>query len=179
MADVQTPLARISLHAPQGMITLRGDLSDAVLQKAATDVAGVDMPGQREARCAEDRAICWMSPDELLVMCPHDAVSESVAAMQKALAGQHALVVDVSDTRSNFRITGKDAREVLAKTAPVDLAPGRFDPPMFRRTRLAQVPAAFWMRDEETFQLFCLRSHTEYVQSLLETAADAAPTGLF
>jgi len=40
---------------------------------------------------------------------------------------------------------------VMAKLAPVDLVPGQFEPGMIRRTRISQVPAAFWMKDEQTF----------------------------
>ena len=164
-------LARIEALGPQGMITLRGDLGSAAVKKAATGVTGVDMPGTREARFDDVQGICWMSPDELLVLCPYDAVAENIAKMQAALGKAHALVADVSDARACFTVSGPKAREVLAKLAPVDLAPGRFEPPMFRRTRLAQAPAAFWMRDADTFQIVAFRSHATYVFELLKTAA--------
>ena len=91
--------------------------------------------------------------------------------MQATLEGEHALVVDVSDARASFIVRGRAARDVMAKLAPVDLAPGQFEPGMFRRTRLAQVPVAFWMPTPEMFQLVCFRSHAVYVRDLLETAA--------
>jgi sarcosine oxidase subunit gamma len=42
---------------------------------------------------------------------------------------------------------------------------------MFRRTRMAQVPAALWLADPETFQVICFRSHARYVFDLLCVAA--------
>ena len=57
----------------RGMITLRGDLASAELQKAATGVTGVDFPGQREAKTDGQRGICWMSSDELLLSPDADA----------------------------------------------------------------------------------------------------------
>jgi sarcosine oxidase subunit gamma len=42
---------------------------------------------------------------------------------------------------------------------------------MFRRSRLAQVPAAFWMPDAETFQIVCFRSVARYMFDLLSIAA--------
>ncbi|MBW4707727.1 sarcosine oxidase subunit gamma [Roseobacter sp. YSTF-M11] len=155
----------------QGMITLRGDLSAAAVKNAATGVAAVDMPGQGEANCVENRGICWMSPDELLVLCPYETVAANIEKMQQTLGIQHALVANVSDARASFRLGGPRAREVLAKLCPVDLSPGAFTPGMFRRTRMAQVPAAFWMRNADTFQIICFRSQARYVFDLLKISA--------
>lgn len=164
-------MADVREIGPVGMITLRGDLSAAAIRKAATGVAGVDMPGQGEAIFEGESGLCWMSPDELLVVCPYDKVAGTLEKLYKALGEAHALAVDVSDARAVFRLSGADAREVLAKLAPVDLAPGSFEPGMFRRTRVAQVPAAFRMVDVETFEIICFRSVARYVFDLLKTAA--------
>ncbi len=164
-------IAEIHEVGPQGMITLRGDLASAKVKNAATGVAAVDMPGQGEATCVEERGICWMSPDELLVLCPYDTVEANIAKMRKTLGKTHSLVANVSDARAVFHIKGPAAREVVAKLSPVDLSPDVFKPGMFRRTRLAQVAAAFWMRDAETFEVICFRSVAPYVFELLKTAA--------
>ncbi len=155
----------------QGMITLRGDLGPAGVKAAATGVAGVDMPSIRQANVAGDSGICWMSPDELLVLCPYDGVVDSVEKMQSALGDSHALAINVSDARASFRVSGPMAREVMAKLCPVDLSPEAFRPGDFRRTRMAQVAAAFWMVDDETFQIICFRSVADYVFGLLKAAA--------
>ncbi|WP_299690293.1 sarcosine oxidase subunit gamma family protein [uncultured Tateyamaria sp.] len=164
-------IARITEGGLQGMITLRGDLANTSIKNAATGVAAVDMPAQGKANCVEDRGIAWMSPDEVLVLCPYEAVDANLAKMHATLGETFALAVDVSDARAVFLVEGAQAREVMAKLAPVDLSPEAFTPGMFRRTRLAQVPAAFWMRDATTFQIVCFRSHAAYVFDLLRTAA--------
>ncbi|MGC3936419.1 sarcosine oxidase subunit gamma [Roseobacter sp. EG26] len=164
-------IATITEVPLQGMITLRGDLSTTAVKNAATGVAAVDMPGQGEANCVENRGICWMSPDELLVLCPYETVAANIELMQKTLGDAHALAVNVSDARASFRVGGGRAREVIAKLCPVDLSPDAFKPGMFRRTRMAQVPAAFWMRDEDSFQIICFRSQAQYVFDLLTVAA--------
>lgn len=155
----------------QGMITLRGPLADPAIKNAATGVAAVDFPGQGMANCVEDRGICWMSPDELLVLCPYGTVQPNLEKMQATLAKAHATVADVSDARAVFRLSGPKAREVLAKLVPVDLSPDAFKAGMFRRTRMAQVPAAFWLHEAEMFQIVCFRSHAQYVFDLLRVAA--------
>lgn len=169
-------IATIAEAPMQGMITLRGDLNAAAVQKAATEASGVAMPTAGQATVTETGGLCWMSPDELLVLCPYADVATVLERMTQTLGTIHALAVDVSDARASFLVSGPHAREVMAKLAPVDLAPDRFTAGMFRRTRMAQVPAAFWLRDAETFQIVCFRSHATYMFDLLKTAATPGST---
>lgn len=164
-------IATITEAPLQGMITLRGPLADPEVKNAATGVAAVDMPGQGQANCVEDRGICWMSPDELLVLCPYDTVADNLDKMHATLANTHALAVNVSDARAVFDLSGPCAREVLAKLVPVDLHPDVFTTGKFRRTRMAQVPAAFWLHAPDSFRIVCFRSHAQYLFDLLKTAA--------
>ncbi len=164
-------IARIEECGLQGMITLRGDLSDKLVIKAVKDATGQKMPGQREAFVDGETGVCWMSPDELLVLVPYAEVQAKLAAMQDALSGVHALAVNVSDARAVFRVSGSTAREVLGKVAPVDFSSDAFQPGQIRRTRLAQVAGAFWMDDAESFRVVCFRSVADYVFKLLKVAA--------
>lgn len=155
----------------RGMITLRGDLSDKVIAKAVKDVTGVAIPGQREIALNGDKGAAWMSPDELLLMVPYAEAQGAVADLNAALSGVHSLAVNVSDARVVLRVQGAGAREVLAKLAPVDFDADAFGTGQIRRSRLAQVPAAFWMSGEDEFTVVAFRSVAEYVFNLLKTAA--------
>lgn len=170
-ASHMTGIAEIIEIGPLGMITLRGDLDSKHIRKAAIAVAGVDFPGARMCNCEGESGIAWMSPDELLVMCPYAEVPAALEKIHQAKDKHHALAANVSDARAVFQVKGPYAREVMAKLAPVDLDASVFTPGMFRRTRMAQVPAAFWMRDDETFQVICFRSVAQYVFDLLKIAA--------
>ncbi|MEM1234604.1 MAG: sarcosine oxidase subunit gamma, partial [Pseudomonadota bacterium] len=64
----------------RGMITLRGDLGELA--------AAVSVP--EPGNVAGD--IAWMSPDELLAMCPPADVEARIAALRQAMAGKHHLV---------------------------------------------------------------------------------------
>lgn len=161
-------IRELGLH---GMITLRGDLSAAKVKSAAKAAAGADVPKQGQVSVTDKGGLAWMSPDELLVMCAYGSVAGTLAKMQKSLAKTHALAVNVSDARAVFEVSGANAREVMAKLTPVDLSPEAFSPGMFRRSRLAQVPAAFWMTGEDTFRIICFRSVADYVFGILKMAA--------
>ncbi|MEL6450837.1 MAG: sarcosine oxidase subunit gamma family protein [Pseudomonadota bacterium] len=155
----------------QGMITLRGDLNTPPLRAAATQVTGAAMPGQGQASFADTGGLCWMSPDELLVLVDYAQVQAHLATMTDLLGSAHALAANVSDARASFVVSGAYAREVMAKLVPVDLSRDAFGPGMFRRTRMAQVAAAFWMPDPDSVRIICFRSQAQYVFDLLKTAA--------
>ncbi len=102
---------------------------------------------------------------------PYGAVNDALTSIDKALKRQHYLAVNVSDARAVFCLSGPGAREVIAKLCPVDMSKGAFKPGQFRRTRMAQVPAAFWM-EEDSITIICFRSVADYVFNLLKNAAE-------
>lgn len=161
----------------QGMVTLRGDLSASALQDAVKAATGQDIPTQRGILGGFGAGVAWMSPDELMLFCDAEKASALAELLDQALSTSHHLVVDVSDARTAFALEGQDVRGVIAKLAPVDMAPGQFEPGEIRRTRLAQIPAAFWMPDRETLHVLCFRSVARYAFDVLRHAADT-PLGI-
>lgn len=163
--------ARVDRLPPRGMVTIRADFAAAGMQAAILAATGCVMPGPRRIAFTGNRALAWMSPDEAMLFLPEAEAADLPAAIDRALAPQHHLAVDMSDARALFRIKGPGARAVLAKGAPVDLAPAAFGPGDFRRSRLGQVAAAFWMPAPDVFELMCFRSVADFVADWLETAA--------
>lgn len=172
---------RVSELGLHGMITVRGDLSNADLAKALCAVAGVDaLPEVRKMVGGLEGGIAWMSPDELMVFVPYAQVVDKVDELNSTLAGSHFLAVNVSDARAVFGIDGAGAREVIAKVAPVDMSPEAFITGDLRRTRIAQVAAAFWMAGDDSFRLICFRSVGDYAFKLLSvSAAKGGEVGYF
>lgn len=162
-----------------GMVTIRGDLTDAGFAMAVKSVTGLGVPARRQIT-AEGPRLAWMSPDELLLFCDADAAPDQAAALAEAVAGSHALAADVTDARAVFHVEGAAVREVMAKLTPADVAPGVFEPGEMRRTRLGQVPAAFHMPDATCFEVIAFRSVALYVFDLLSNAAKpGSEVGLF
>lgn len=168
-------VAAVAEAGLRGMVTLRADLSAAKVKAAVKKVAGVDLPGKRRIAMKDGRGAGWMSPDELLILVPYAEAGAAVAALSKALAGLHHLAADVSDARACFRVEGRAAREVMAKLSPTDFSPpergsGGFAEGELRRSRLAQVPAAYWIEDGG-FTVVAFRSVACYVFDVLKLAA--------
>lgn len=153
---------------PTGMITIRGDLAGKPLARALK-AQGLPVPEARRIEQVAGRSIAWMNPDELLLICAHDAAPDLTATLAQALAGEHALVANVSDARALFTIRGGKADQVVMKLSPADIA--TLPEGEIRRSRTAQVAAAFWRSGESEISLISFRSVAGYVMGLLEVSA--------
>jgi sarcosine oxidase, subunit gamma len=160
--------AKIREIGPLGMITLRAKPDVVGLAQAIKEAVGLAVPALREIEAADGKAAGWMGPDEYLLILPYKDTGVALAAIDKALKGQHYLAVVVSDARAVFRIEGAKADQVISKLAPVDFA--KLGPKELRRTRTAQVAAAFW-REGDGLTLVCFRSVASYVMGLLSHSA--------
>lgn len=160
--------ARVEVMPPQGMIQIRADLSSPALA-ATLNRLGLAVPGPRRVVAKGNASVAWMSPDELLLLVPHGDAAAQTNAMADALADEHALVVDVSEARAMFRITGPKADQVLMKLTPADVHD--LAEMEMRRSRVAQVAGAFWRSGTGEINLITFRSVAGYVLALLETSA--------
>ena len=168
-------VARIEPMEAAGLIGVRADLGDPAVRRALETASRCDLPHMREASFDSDGRPnwYWMAPDELLLRVSPDEAAGMTESLEAALSGMHCLVVDLSDSRAFFRISGPGAREIIAKGAPVDLHPEAFRKGLFRRTRVADVAAAFCLVSEhpDVFELFCARSYARYLRDWLVNAA--------
>lgn len=162
-----TGYATIRALPPFGMITLRVDAGTPELAAAIYAATGCTVPDVRQILPKGERHVAWMSPDEYLLIMPYGDVPAALQALDAHLAGVHHLAVDVSSARAAFAIEGP-ALSVLAKLTPTDLAELR--PFQMRRTRLAQVAAAFWI-DSHGATVICFASVAQYMFDLLSNAA--------
>lgn len=178
MSDPISPLqnavyqgfARVSEIGPLGMISLRAKPEVKSLAKAIKAAVGTAVPAERSIVIDGDRAAGWMSPDEYLLILPYDQTGAAMAAIAKAMGDEHHLAAVVSDARAVFQIDGDKADQVLKKLCPVDIA--GMAPGELRRTRAAQVAAAFW-RQGDGFRLVCFRSVADYAMGVLSHSAMA------
>lgn len=160
--------AAIREIGPIGMISLRAKPDVVGLAAAIKAAVGTAVPAMRQIEIAGEKAAGWMSPDEYLLVLPYAETTAAMAAIADALKGQHHLAIVVSDARAVFRVEGAKATQVLAKLSPVDFE--TLGAKELRRTRAAQVAAAFW-RDGDGFTVVCFRSVASYVMGLLTHSA--------
>jgi sarcosine oxidase subunit gamma len=154
---------------PLGMISLRAKPDVKELAKAVKAAVGTKVPAQRKIEIAGDKACGWMSPDEYILILPYAETGAAMAAIASEMGAAHHLAAVVSDARAVFRVEGDKAEQVLAKLCPVDFE--TLEPAELRRTRAAQVAAAFW-KDGNGYTVVCFRSVAAYVMGLLSHSAE-------
>lgn len=161
-------IVSVSEGGLRGMVTLKADL--AAVAKAVKAVTGQEMP---EARRINEGAmsVAWMAPDEILILCGHAEADRVVAELSEQLSKTHHLAVNVSDARAVFVLEGAAVQDVLGKLTPADLS--ALAPKEIRRSRLAQIPAAFWISGNSA-TIICFRSVAQYAYDLLSNAAKSS-----
>ena len=164
----------VELSKPKGMITLKGDLDRSPINSGVIKALGLPMPKVRTISRKDGVQISWMAPDELLILVDFKKVEEYMELLEKNLKGEHYLLANVSDARAIFNLKGKGVREVLSKGTPVNMEIMKIDDA--RRSRLGQLPVAFWMLKNTEIELICFRSVAEFMFNWLKVAS--APNSL-
>ena len=158
----------VSEKTAAGMLTIRGDFRSSRFKTSFTKAVGANLPKTREVILARNN-VAWMSPDELLILCAYADVSNLSQNLQMELKDQHHMLVNVSDARALFEVSGSGIREVIAKLAPVNIA--TLEIGEIRRTRFSQIAAAFWLTSETSLFVICFSSVADYMFNLLKISS--------
>ena len=158
----------VSEKTAAGMLTIRGDFRSSRFKTSFTKAVGANLPKTREVILARNN-VAWMSPDELLILCDYAEVPNLSQNLQMVLKDQHHMLVNVSDARTLFEVSGSGIREVIAKLAPVNIATLGIGE--IRRTRFSQIAGAFWLTSETSLSVICFSSVADYMFNLLKTSS--------
>lgn len=171
---------RIEERGPVGQITLKGDLASKPLIAAVKAAVGVAPPKPLTAAFKGDAGAVWMASDELLLMTGYAGVETVCATLREALSGQHTMVVNASDTRAVFRVSGQGARELMAKGAPLDFSETAFPVGTARRTHFAEIAVGIWRCDAEIWEIVCFQSFARHLFDWMSDASvEGAEVGFF
>lgn len=124
-------------------------------------------------RIAEgDLRVLCIGPTDWIVIATTERAHAVSRGLQDVAAAEGLSVVEVSDALATLRLTGADARDVLAQGTAVDLHPRAFPAGHCVRTRFAQVPAILHCRvDGTTFECHANRSYQGHLLSWFARAA--------
>ncbi|MDO5053399.1 MAG: FAD-dependent oxidoreductase, partial [Pseudoclavibacter sp.] len=131
---------------------------------AAAERCGRALGTQLPERCGalggdpagDGAAVLWIGPDELLVVAPEQAPAERAAllsALVEAVGEDPGQAVDLSANRTILELTGPEAREVLAKSCPIDLHDRAFPPGTAVSALLGAFPVLLWRSGEQTWRI--------------------------
>lgn len=151
-------------------VSLRGDGASVEFLQVARTTLGYALPTQPNmvAEGPSSRAL-WLGPNEWLVVAPLGSGVAGVLA--QGLLGRAVAVTEVGDARAVIGLSGRNARDVLAKSCPLDVHPSSFAPGRCAQTRLAKVGAILEQRDDTPgFEIYVARSVARYAWRWLEDA---------
>jgi sarcosine oxidase subunit gamma len=177
----------LAIEAPQGSgagvtISERSGLALATLlarkgqgsalRRKVQQIFAVDLPATPRRVAAGQTAFVWSGPDHWLVVSEAEEGQYLEARLRRELAGL-ASISDQSDGRTIIRISGPKARDILAKSLPLDLHPRVFAPGHAASTVATHVGVQIWQLDDApTYELAVFRSFAEsFWHSLAEAAS--------
>lgn len=162
---------RVRVVFERGFLNLRLDPRNGAAAEAAR-VLGQPLP---LASCTYTEGVhraYWLGPDEWLIETGANRASGIISELTEALAGRHAAVNDVSGGHVALRVSGVDARTVLAKGCTLDLHPRVFGRGQCARTSLAKAVVVLGVADDApTYSVIVGRSSADYLCRWLAHAA--------
>ncbi|ABY30050.1 sarcosine oxidase subunit gamma [Methylorubrum extorquens] len=160
---------RLSLREGFGLATLiAAEGKEAGLQTALADRFSPSLPEAGTAIFEGETGLVWSAPGQWLAVAPSPC---ELRDWPEALHGV-ASVTDQSDSRALVRISGPQARAMLAKGVAIDLHPRAFGPGRAAVTSIAHLGVQLWQRDAgPTYDLTVARSFAGSFWRWLEHAA--------
>ena len=155
----------------RAIVDLRGNPEDADFLGSAQGALGLDLPLTPNTATTQGKTTAlWLGPDEWWIVTP-DPAADHAARLRTTLAGVHAAVTEVGESRCCIEVSGPKARDLLAKACPLDLHPRSFQPGTCAQSHLAKAAGLIHQTtDEPAYDLYVLRSFAEYLWHWLEDA---------
>jgi sarcosine oxidase subunit gamma len=132
----------------------------AALDSIARATIGVDLPSSPRVIEAGAVMVVWTGPEQWLIVQPRQGdgdASRQLAQIFKGLAS----VVDVSDSRTIFRLSGARPSEVLVRSMGIDFEDDVFRPGDIAITHVAHLGVIVWRRpDGGAYDFACARTYS-------------------
>lgn len=157
----------------RAQVNLRVDPKSPAAERIGTAL-GAMLPNQPgDVVRVGEYTMCWLGPDEWLIVGPEGTQDEIGETVRTAAAGEHATAVDVSAHRGVVEVRGTKARELLNKGCALDLHPNRFGANRCAETMLARAQVVLVCRDA-TLPSFWVLVRSSFARYLADWLLDAA-----
>ena len=154
-----------------GHINLRGASGQPAFIEAVESELGQALPVMPNTTTEGSSRVFWLGPDEWQIQCAAASTADLLARLSYALSGQHSAVNDLSGGLTVFRLSGGNARNLLAKACTLDLHPDVFTAGSCAQSGLAKATALFVCTDNsDTFEIAVRRSFSDYLLRWLKRA---------
>ena len=114
----------------------------------------------------------WLGPDRWLLVSDSATPADLISRCNQDLGGVTHHAVDYSSALAVFRISGRNARQLLESGSGVDFRPAKFPVGTCCRTRLAQIAAVVVADAAEGYEIYIDRSYANYLSDWLAASAN-------
>lgn len=162
-------------------INIRGNTEDQQWMKTVKDCIGLEVPTvPNQLVRSEDLAIFWLGPNEWLITAPPGEASRLASPLEEAFIelrsqGSHCAIVDVTESRTVLKVSGKRVTQVLNKGCPLDFREKSFPQDTVAQSYLGHAFVLFHRLphgdEHPEFDLYVLNSFASYVWDYLTDAA--------
>jgi len=170
----------------KGMVRLQSQITDEELSDRlglsmmslpkAGEFTVVGNVGANSSGRAVTMRCLWLRPHEWLLVTPAGDEEVVKNALVQALAGIHALVTVITDSRLALAISGPSVAELLSKGCALDLHRSQFVVGQCASTRFAKIAAVVTRISDCRYELYVDRSHGRYLwEWLVDAAAEFEP----
>lgn len=153
-----------------GHLMIRGDAADAWFRKGIKAVLGIEVPEKLQCRTHNGVTMCWVSPDEWLVLLNELNCHAIECDLRDNLEG-HFAIVNVSGGQTVLSLSGADAKNVLKKSTPYDVDERNFPVGKVVTSVFAKSQAIMLRRSDQDWLLVVRRSFADYIWLWLQEAA--------
>lgn len=153
-----------------GHLLIRGNAEDSQFAKAFDQVLGLALPGRLSSTESESLTLCWLAPDEWLLLCPGAEAFAIEQKLRQALSG-HVSIVNVSGGQTLLCLQGDKIGELLMKSTSYDIHDRNFAVGKVVTTVFAKSQAIIRRTGENHWQLVIRRSFADYIWLWLQDAA--------
>lgn len=151
-------------------INLRGDAGNAAFLAAVKGVLGADLPlAANTTAIAGGHTVCWLGPDEWLVMSSTDSAALA-KALQSALGEIFSSVTEIGGGNAVLVLRGANVRDLLARDCPLDLHPRELGEGRCAQTRLGKTAVLLRPLADGAMELVARRSFVSYLRLWLRAA---------
>ena len=109
------PAVTVTVRGDLGHINLRGRASDPAFLQVAEQELGAALPVEPNTVSDGEYRVCWLGPDEWLVVAPVANAANLAQRLEKALSSSHAAVNDISGGHVALILEGPGCRDLLAR----------------------------------------------------------------
>ncbi|MDF1758386.1 MAG: sarcosine oxidase subunit gamma family protein [Legionellaceae bacterium] len=155
----------IQLSPPIGQINIRARSNKAI--EIIESNLGMPLPkSPNTSSNSKDKNILWLGPDEWLLLIDYEDSYKITETLLSCISKDAGAVVNVSDNRVGFILTGPDSESILQQGTSIDIS--RLNESDVVQTLFSKTQMIIYYIGVNKFQLFVRTSFKDYTYKFIQ-----------